>query len=174
MFQDFSVSGLAIDRCITWTCSHLRQDLLEANLVIFGHSSLTRSLPRDIHVRCKKDHPGGQGRIYTSNLNFVSTHVKARPPTWLLLQVSEVSSSSVRWSLLALLGLVHCENSSSMLCAVFVQMAGNSVVDVSRFNRSWSELYVWWLSLRQRSSWPSSGWKLGRREWRWRLAGRRN
>ena len=44
--------------------------------------------------------------------------VKARPPTWLLLHVSEVSSSSVRWSLLALLGFVHWENSSSMLRAV--------------------------------------------------------
>ena len=54
--------------------------------------------------------------------------VEARPPTWLLLHVSEVSSSSVRWSLLALLGLFHWENSSSMLRAVFVQMAGNSVV----------------------------------------------
>ena len=52
--------------------------------------------------------------------------VKARPPAWLLLHVSEVSSSSVRWSLLALLGLFHRENSSSMLRAVFVQMAGNS------------------------------------------------
>ena len=44
--------------------------------------------------------------------------VKARPPTWLLLHVSEVSSSSVRWSLLALLGFVQWENSSSMLRAV--------------------------------------------------------
>ena len=75
MFQDFSVSGLAIDRCITWTCSHLRQDLLEAILVIFGHSSLTRSLPRDVYIRRKNDHPGGQGRIYISNLNFVSPHL---------------------------------------------------------------------------------------------------
>ena len=33
--------------------------------------------------------------------------VKARPPMWSLLHVSEVSSSSVRWSLLALLGLVQ-------------------------------------------------------------------
>ena len=40
--------------------------------------------------------------------------VKARPSMWLLLHVSEVSSSSVRWSLLAFLGLVHWENNSSM------------------------------------------------------------
>ena len=36
-------------------------------------SPLTRSLPRDIYIRHKNDHPGGQGRIYTSYLNFVST-----------------------------------------------------------------------------------------------------
>ena len=36
---------------------------------------LTRSLPRDVYIRRKNDHPGGQGRIYTSNLNFVSTHL---------------------------------------------------------------------------------------------------
>ena len=36
---------------------------------------LTRSLPRDVYIRRKNDHPGGQGRIYTSHLNFVSTHM---------------------------------------------------------------------------------------------------
>ena len=37
---------------------------------------LTRSLPWDVYVvRRKNDHPGGQGRIYTSNLNFVFTHL---------------------------------------------------------------------------------------------------
>ena len=61
--------------------------------------------------------------------------VKAPPPAWLLLHVSEVSSSSVRWSLLALLGLFHWENSSSMLRAVFVQMAGNSIVAVPRCDK---------------------------------------
>ena len=96
---------------------------------------------------------------------------KALPPMWLWLHVSEVSSSSVRWSLLALLGLVHWENSSSMLRAVFIQMAGNSVVDVPRCHPSWHELYVWWLSSRWRSrrQHVSSCWKWGRREWRWRL-----
>ena len=34
---------------------------------------LTRSLPRDVYIRRKNDHPGGQGCIYTSHLNFVST-----------------------------------------------------------------------------------------------------
>ena len=38
-------------------------------------SVLTRSLPRDVYTRRKNDHPGGQGRIYTSNLNFVFTHL---------------------------------------------------------------------------------------------------
>ena len=36
---------------------------------------LTRSLPRDVYIRRQNDHPGGQGRIYTSHLNFVSTHL---------------------------------------------------------------------------------------------------
>ena len=36
---------------------------------------LTRSLPRDVYIRRKNDHPGGQGRIYTSNFHFVSTHL---------------------------------------------------------------------------------------------------
>ena len=36
---------------------------------------LTRSLPRDVYIRRQNYHPGGQGRIYTSHLNFVSTHL---------------------------------------------------------------------------------------------------
>ena len=36
---------------------------------------LTRSLPRDVYIRRQNDHPGCQGRIYTSHLNFVSTHL---------------------------------------------------------------------------------------------------
>ena len=36
---------------------------------------LTRSLPRDVYICRKNDHIGGQGRIYTSNLNFVSAHL---------------------------------------------------------------------------------------------------
>ena len=38
-------------------------------------AQLTPSLPRDVYMRRKNDHAGGQGRIYTSNLNFVSTHL---------------------------------------------------------------------------------------------------
>ena len=37
--------------------------------------SFIRSLPRDVYIRRKNDHPGGQGRIYTSNLNFVFSHL---------------------------------------------------------------------------------------------------
>ena len=37
--------------------------------------NLTRSLPQDVYIRRQNDHPGGQGRIYTSHLNFVSTHL---------------------------------------------------------------------------------------------------
>ena len=36
---------------------------------------LTRSLPRAVYIRRQNDHPGGQGRIYTSHLNFVFTHL---------------------------------------------------------------------------------------------------
>ena len=36
---------------------------------------LTRSLPRDVYIRRKNDHPRGQGRMYTSNLNLVFTHL---------------------------------------------------------------------------------------------------
>ena len=39
------------------------------------NESLTRSLPRDVYIRRQNDHPGGQGRIYTSHLNFISTHL---------------------------------------------------------------------------------------------------
>ena len=36
---------------------------------------LTRSLPRVVYKRRKKDHPGDHGCIYTSNPNFISTHL---------------------------------------------------------------------------------------------------
>ena len=91
--------------------------------------------------------------------------VKARPPAWLLLHVSEVSSSSVRWSLLALLGLFHWENSSSMLRAVFVQMAGNSVVAVPRCDklvRAVRLMAFVTTAIEERAQLVSSCWKRGR------------
>ena len=130
-----------------------------------------------IYIRHKNDHPGGQRTyIYVVPQFRFYAFGKARPPTWLLLHVSEVSSSSVRWSLFALLGLVHWENSCSMLRTVFVQMERNSVVDVPRCNTSWYDLYVWWLSWRRRSrrELVSSCWKWVLRGRRWRLAGRWN
>ena len=90
--------------------------------------------------------------------------VKARPPTWLLLHVSEVSSSSVRWSLLALLGLFHWENSSSMLRAVFVQMAGNSVVAYPRCDklvRAVRLMAFVTTAIEERAQLVSSCWKRG-------------
>ena len=57
---------------------------------------LTRSLPRDVYIRRKNDHPGGQGRICVQPQFRFYAFVKARPPMWLLLHVSEVSPSSVR------------------------------------------------------------------------------
>ena len=48
----------------------------QAGMLFFsGGNILTRSLPRDVYIRRKNDHPGGQGRIYTSNLNFFFTHL---------------------------------------------------------------------------------------------------
>ena len=130
-----------------------------------GGTLLTRSLPRDVYIRRQNDHPGGQGRIYTSHLNFVS-FVKARPPAWLLFHVSEVSSSSVRWSLLALLGLFQWENSSSMLHAVLVQMAGNSVVAVPRCDklvRAVRLMAFVTTAIEERARLVSSCWKRGLR-----------
>ena len=92
--------------------------------------------------------------------------VKARPPAWLLLHVSEVSSSSVRWSLLALLGLFHWENSSSMLRAVFVQMAGNSVVAVPRCDKQVRAVRLMAFvttAIEERAQLVSSCWKRGLR-----------
>ena len=40
-----------------------------------GECVLTHSLPRDVYIRRKNDHPGGQECMYTSHLNFVSTHL---------------------------------------------------------------------------------------------------
>ena len=36
---------------------------------------LTCSLPRDVYTRRKNDHPGGQGRMCTPNLNLVSARL---------------------------------------------------------------------------------------------------
>ena len=57
-------------------CQPLLPLLLALSFYLTGHANiLTRSLPRDVYIRRKNDHPGGQGRIYTSNLNFVFTHL---------------------------------------------------------------------------------------------------
>ena len=53
---------------------HTSKKLLRYNL-FKNVWTLTRSLPRDVYIRRQNDHPGGQGRIYTSHLNFVSTHL---------------------------------------------------------------------------------------------------
>ena len=119
-------------------------------------------------IRRENDHPGGQGRIYTSHHNFLSTHLsKPGHRRGCCCMSPRCLIGEVRWSLLALLGLFHWENSSSMLRVVFVQMAGNSVVAIWMFPEatSWYELYVWWLSLRRwsRRELVSSCWKRGRR-----------
>ena len=51
-------------------------NLTDLFLVSHSAEALTHSLPLDVYIRCKNDHQaGGQGRIYTSNLNFVSSHL---------------------------------------------------------------------------------------------------
>ena len=91
------------------------------------------------YIRRKNDHSGGKGRVYTFCFNFVSTHMSKRDHqrgsccTSMrgLFVSSPVAACSVQSCSL--------KNSSSMLCAVFVQMAGNSVLDVSRCDTTWTK-----------------------------------
>ena len=130
------------------------------------------------------------GRIYTSQKRpsrwprtYISVQpqfrfyvfVKARPPTWLLLHVSEVSSSSVRWSLLALLGLFI--EKTVLLC-------------FTRFLSKWRETALWMFpdatqagtscmfdGFNDDGDWGESWFRLVESEgdeWRWRLAWRGN
>ena len=60
----------------TFTIGFYGKNSIISELMILECSfPLTRSLPRDVYIRRQNDHPGGQGRIYTSHLNFVSTHL---------------------------------------------------------------------------------------------------
>ena len=100
---------------------------------------LTCSLPQDVCVYvAKNDHAGGQGRIYTSNLNFVSTHLSqpshrrgccCMPPKCHPRQCVACCLLSCALFVVKIV--------LSLLRAVFVQMAGNSVVDVPRCDTSW-------------------------------------
>ena len=119
-----------------------------------------------IHTSPKRPSRWPRTYIYVPPQFRFYAFVKARPPAWLLLHVSEVSSSSVRWSLLALLGLFYWENSSSLLRAVFVQMAGNSVVAVPRCDklvRAVRLMAFVTTAIEERAQLVSSCWKRGLR-----------
>ena len=136
---------------------------------------LTRSLPRDVYIRRQNDHPGGQGRIYTSHLNFVSTHL-SKPrhrrgccclsPRCLLRQF--VDRCLLFWAF-------FIEKTVLLCFARFLSKWRETALWLFPDATSWSELYVWWLSLRRRSRRElfrlveSEGY-----EWRWIFAGRGN
>ena len=68
-FELLYCSGIAV---LPSVFANSQMSILEERLT---RGQLTRSLPRDVYIRRQNDHPGGQGRIYTSHLNFVSTHL---------------------------------------------------------------------------------------------------
>ena len=136
---------------------------------------LTRSLPRDVYIRRQNDHPGGQGRIYTSHLNFVSTHL-SKPshrhgccrmsPRCLLRQF--VDRCLLFWAFFIEKTVLLC---FARLLSKWRETALWLFPDAT----SWYELYVWLLSLRQRSRRELSWFRLIESEgyeWRWIFAGR--
>ena len=127
--------------------------------------SLTRSLPRDVYIRRKNDHLGGQGSIYTSHLNFVSTHLSksgqrrgccCMSPRCLLRQF--VDRCLLFWAF-------FIEKTVLLCFARFLSIWWETALWMFPDATSWYELYVWWLSLRRRSrrELVSSCWKRGRR-----------
>ena len=107
--------------------------------------SITRSLPQDVYIRRKNDHPAGQGRIYTANLNFVSTHLSkpghrswccCMSPRCLLCQF--IDRCFLSWVLFIEKTVKQFTYASRSFCP----NGGNSVVDVSRCDTSWYEPYV--------------------------------
>ena len=79
---------------ISWAtigfCPHARlpavfgyaNNLTDLFLVSHSAEALSHSLPLDVYIRRKNNHQvGGQGRKYTSNLNFVSSHL-SQPGHW--------------------------------------------------------------------------------------------
>ena len=68
--QSFFLPGL--QRCDG--CSSVAQEIVHTARGILC-LLLNRFLPQDVYIRRKNDYAGGQGRICTSNLNFVSAHL---------------------------------------------------------------------------------------------------
>ena len=138
---------------------------------------LTRSLPRDVYIRRQNDHPGGQGRIYTSHLNFVFTHLSkpghrrgccCMSPRCLLRQF--VDRCLLFWAF-------FIEKTVLLCFARFLSKWRETALWLFPDATSWYELYVWWLSLRRRSRRELSWFRLVESEgyeWRWIFAGRGN
>ena len=133
---------------------------------------LTRSLPRDVYIRRQNDHPGGQGRIYTSHLNFVSTHLSkpghrrgccCMSPRCLLRQF--LHRCLLFWAF-------FIEKTVLLCFARFLSKWRETALWLFPDPTSWYELYVWRRSRRE-LSWfrlvESEGY-----EWRWIFAGRGN
>ena len=139
--------------------------------------ALTRSLPRDVYIRRQNDHPGGQGRIYTSHLNFVYTHLSkpghrhgccCMSPRCLLRQF--VDRCLLFWAF-------FIEKTVLLCFARFLSKWRETALWLFPDATSWYELYVWWLSLRRRSRRELSWFRLVESEgyeWRWIFAGRGN
>ena len=109
------------------------------------YTELTRSLPRDVYIRRQNDHPGGQGRIYTSHLNFVST-LLSKPghrrgcccmsPRCLLRQFVDRC---------LLFGAFFIEKTVLLCFARFLSKWRETALWLIPDATSWYELYVWWL-----------------------------
>ena len=145
--------------------------------IISEREALTRSLPRDVYIRRQNDHPGGQGRIYTSHLNFVSTHMSkpghrrgccCMSPRCLLRQFVDRC---------LLFGAFFIEKTGLLCFARFLSKWRETALWLIPDATSWYELYVWWLQLRRRSRRELSWFRLVESEgyeWRWIFAGRGN
>ena len=148
--------------CIFYVCVG---SPLRCTMFFQALNMLTRSLPQDVYIRRQNDHPGGQGRIYTSHLNFVSTHLSkpghrrgccCMSPRCLLRQF--VVRCLLFWAF-------FIEKTVLLCFARFLSKWRESALWMIPDATSWYELYVWWLSLRRRTrrELVSFCWKRGRR-----------
>ena len=158
-----SVNAVGVVHAYMRMCSWYRHGVRGDSCIV--NYTLTRSLPRDVYIRRQNDHPGGQGRIYTSHLNFVSTHLSkpghrhgccCMSPRCLLRQF--VDRCLLFWAF-------FIEKTVLLCFARFLSKWRETALRMFPDATSWYELYVWWLSLRRRSrrEMVSSCWKRRRR-----------
>ena len=100
------------------------------------------SLKTGFTVRRRNDHPVAKD-VYIRRTSISFLRICQSPATDVVV-VACLRGVFFVSSLIAACSLGPCSlrNSSSMLRAVFVEMAGNSVVDVPRCNTSWYDLYA--------------------------------